>query len=128
MTRSQAPEVLTQEQTAVFAAGLHYVASVDGFTDEERAVIREFVTDAGFPQLAEQIDSLEFDLDRAVAVLDSTFLRGLFIKACILLVRADGAITEAERNALQFLSAALGRNDDIAELVGELAEQVEEQP
>lgn len=130
MTEGQgkAPEVLTREQTAIFASGLRYVASVDGITDDELGVIRELATDAGHADLADNLDTLHFDIDRAAAVLDSSFLRGLFIKACILLVRADGKISEEERVAVRFLASALGRNDDVAELEQELAEQVEGQP
>lgn len=120
--------ILTRDQVAVFAAGLQYVAAVDDVTEDERAVIREFVTDAGYPDLIEGLDDLPFDIDQAVAALDTTFLRGLFIKACILLVRADGSISEEERGALRFLSSAFERNDDIDELERELAAETPEMP
>ncbi|GMV41786.1 MAG: hypothetical protein AMXMBFR64_35020 [Myxococcales bacterium] len=120
--------ILTRDQVAVFAAGLQYVAAVDHVTEDERAVIREFVTDAGYPDLIDGLDDLPFDIDQAVAALDTTFLRGLFIKACILLVRADGSISEEERGALRFLSSAFERNDDIDELERELAAETPEMP
>lgn len=122
------PNPLTKDQVTTFAAGLRYVAAVDGISDTELEVIREFVTDAGHPELLDGLDELPFDIDQAVAALDTTFLRGLFLKACILLVRADGTVSEAERGALQFLSAAFGRNDDIEELEQELAAQAPEMP
>lgn len=120
------PNPLTKEQVTIFAAGLRYVAAVDGISDHELDVIREFVTDAGYPELMDGLDDLQFDIDQAVAALDSTFMRGVFLKACILLVRSDGAVSESERGALRFLSAAFDRSDDIDQLEQELAEQATE--
>jgi tellurite resistance protein len=112
---------LTTEQVTVFAAGLRYVADVDGITEHEQQVIREFLTEAGHPELLDRLETLDFEIERAVEVLDTTFLRTLFIKACVLLVESDGALSELEREALDFVAAAFGMQGQLPAIQEEVA-------
>ena len=43
---------LTAEQVQTIAAGLYALAASDGADDREVVIIREFVTDAGYPALS----------------------------------------------------------------------------
>lgn len=105
---AQAGFELSREQVSTFAAGLYQLASCDGIDDSELALIREFVEEAGEADLSGQLENLHFDPATAYGILESSWLRKLFLKAALLLVRADGVVSEAERENLQWLSMAFG--------------------
>jgi hypothetical protein len=117
---SRADTGLTPDQIAVFASGLYHVAMVGGVHETEVSLIREFLNDAGAPELEASITRTPFDIERAVVALDTSFLRRLFLKACILMVFADHEVTEDEREVLTFFARAFGLTEDLQSLEDEV--------
>ncbi len=111
---------LTAEQVEVFASGLYHLANSDGISEHETALIREFLDEAGVGHLAAELAKLPFDPDQAARVLDATWLRRLFIKTAILLMKADRKITSEEYAALDWMAGYLGLRDDIFEIEKEI--------
>lgn len=116
------PAGLTAEQTEVFAAGLVHLAAIDGMTPVERALIVDWLAGVGRRDLIARLDHLTFDPVHAWRVLETSWLRGLFLQAVILVIRADHVITAAEREALVWLAHAFGVDggyEGLLERVGE---------
>jgi hypothetical protein len=122
-TESPAHSGLTREQVEVFADGLYAVATLGGVHDNEVGLVREFLRDAGHPDYEAQLGSRAFDADHAATLLDTSFLRRLFVKASILMVRADHVVSDEEREMLTYLARAFGVSADLAELEQEVAGQ-----
>lgn len=112
---------LTKAQVEMFAAGLYQLASCDGIDQSETAIIHEFVTEAGFPELSESLAALTFDPATAYAVFGSSWLRRLFLKAAVMVIQADGDVTDAERETLAWMSVAFGITGGYEALVTEVA-------
>ena len=110
------------DRARVFARGLYYVAACDGLDPREEAALRVFVERTGLPDDLESLGAEPFDYAEATAVLDSTWLRRTFIQACRLMVRMDGRVSNAERDAMRAMGAALGVGEQIA------LEEVSESP
>jgi len=104
------------EQLDLFARGLYYLADVDGVADEEVAVIREFLEEMGEPGLMSSLDKVTFDPRMAALSFPTRHQRALFLKTAIVLVRADGTITDAERGALTEIAGVLGMTDELPAL------------
>ncbi len=113
-------DVMDRDQVEIFARGLYHLASVDGIDERELTVIREFLSEAGQSSLFEQLSQRPFDLHEAHDVLETSFLRRLFIRAAIVLVRADGELSAAERTAVEGLADAFGQSDLLGELEAEV--------
>ena len=99
---------LTLEQVETMAAGLYALAASDGIDARELKGIQDFVTDAGYPQLAQGLPDSHFDPAAAFRTLDSSWLRRLFLRAALIVVRADGAISVEERETFDWMSTAFG--------------------
>lgn len=96
------------EQVDIFARGLYWISAIDGVDDSELDVIREFLQDMGEPALMETLTKVPFDVRMLAMSLQSRHERELFLKSAILLIRADGIITDEERGALAQVSEAFG--------------------
>ncbi len=114
---------LNTNQIETFAAGLYQLAACDGIADDEVAIIREFVTEAGIPDLANRLEGLPFDPATAYDVLESSWLRKLFLQAALLIVRADGKVTDDERETLSWMTVAFGITGGYEALEAQLADQ-----
>jgi hypothetical protein len=85
---------MTPEQIDVFAEGLYHLAVCDGVDDTEVRFIREFLAEAGAdPARIDNLGKRAFDADELEWHLNTQHLRRVFIKACYLLVKADGKVT-----------------------------------
>lgn len=102
---------LTAEQVDVFARGLYWLANVDGIDDREVAVIDEFLRETGSDWSIDRIQVESFDPRELPAVLDTSFLRRLFLRCAVALVAADGVLSEAESHALHRSARVLGLSD-----------------
>ncbi len=102
--------LISRDQARVIAAGLRTLSEVDGADagGKERALIEEFLRDAGHPDLIAAIGGDSFDPATAYQVLGTRFLRRLFLEAAVILVRSDGRVSEAEHEALDWLSRGFG--------------------
>ena len=100
------------EQVDIFARGLYYLSAIDGVDDTELDVIREFLTDMGEPELMETLTKVPFDVRMLALALTTRHERELFLKSAIVLIRADGIITDEERGALREVCDAFGWESD----------------
>ena len=108
------------KQITTMVAGLYHLANCDGITDGERRIISEFASDAGAPELVDQLESLTFDPVEAYRVLETSWLRRLFIKAALLVVREDGKVSGEEEEALIWIADAFGIEGGFAALMHEI--------
>ncbi len=103
--------MMTVDQVDVFARGLYHVAGVDGVDAAETALIHEFLKDAEHPELEKDLPESGFHVAE-LAALETNFLKRVFLKACLVLIRSDGKITDAEKGIVQQISAYLDLDDD----------------
>ena len=114
--------VMDREQIEVFARGLYHLANVDGIDDSEMAIISEFLTEHNAEEVMESLPSATFDLNQAFDVFETAFLRRVFLKASIVMVRADGVLSDEERTAIAEVADAFGQADLLGELEAEVAD------
>jgi len=108
---------LSPEEVDIFARGLYFLASADGIEAREADLIAEFLRDTGSPITLEELSSLSFSPIEAAQVLEASFLRRIFVKAAIALVKADGHFSDAERRALGEIADVFGlSNAEFGEL------------
>lgn len=100
---------MTPDEVDVFARGLYYLASVDNNVDErEVKLIEEFLQETGSALTLEDLKARQFSLYEAVQVLETTYMRRIFVKAAIALVHSDGVYSDEERRALGTVADAFG--------------------
>ncbi len=100
---------MTPEEVDVFARVLYYLASVDNHVDaKEVELIEEFLRETESSLTLEDLKQREFSFYEAVQVLDKTYLRKIFVKSAIALVRSDGVYSDEERQALGALADVFG--------------------
>ncbi len=107
-TGAMATASLSPEEAEVFARGLYHLAALDGVTEEERALLSEFLQEAGLACTLDDLGDRPFSPIEAAQVLETSFLRHLFLKTAIALVHADGTYSDAERRALGEIADAFG--------------------
>ena len=113
-------KAMQRDQIDIFARGLYHLASVDGIDASEIEVIKDFLAEVGAPEVMEGLSDRAFDLNEAYDLLETVFLRRVFIKAAIVLVRADGKLSDQERAAITEVADAFGQ----LPMLGELEESV----
>lgn len=100
---------MTPEEVEVFARGLYYLASVDDDVDpRELKLIEEFLSETGSALTLDELKARQFSFYEAVQVLETTYMRRIFVKAAIALVHSDGVYTDEERRALGTLADVFG--------------------
>lgn len=114
---SNGADVLSPDQARVMAEGLYYVASVDGIDERETALIKEFLEDVGQPELFDKLGEGAFDPWAATSLLTTSHLRRVFLRAAIVLVRADGTLSDEERGALESVATAFEMPEALDELL-----------
>lgn len=92
-------DALTPEEVEVFARGLYYIADQDGIDESETSLIEEFLQDAKSELKLADLTG-EFSPLEAAQVLNTTFLRRIFLKLAVAIVKADGVYSEKERICL----------------------------
>lgn len=103
----------TPERTQIFARGLYHVAACDGVHPQEEAIIRQFLRQVGLPDDIAPLAATPFDYAEAARALNSMWLRRIFLSACRAVVLADGHISEAERDCMRSIAAALGLGEQL---------------
>ncbi len=111
--------LMRPDQAEVFARGLYFLANIDGIDDQEIAIIRDFLEEVGRPELMDELATNEFDSLNAADVLSTSFLRRIFLKTALVLVRADGVLSDAEMDAIRGIAARFGLDDGLDELLTE---------
>lgn len=113
---------LSPQEIEVFASGLFHLANVDGMESREEKLIREFLVESGADLKFEDLSNLRFSPTEAAGVLEASYLRRIFVKAAIALVKADGTYSDAERHAVGEIADAFGlSNADFGDLEQEAA-------
>ncbi len=114
---------LSPMQIEVIAAGLYQLAACDGVDEQEIQVIREFLEDTGASELIHRLPELNFDPAHAYRILETSWLRGLFLKAAYLLIKADGKVTDEGLQTLDWMCSAFGIQGGAESLESQLKEQ-----
>ena len=91
---------LSPDEVEVFASGLYYIASRDGVDPREEELLREFLRDTQCPIAYEELAERSFSPLEAAQVLQATYLRRIFLRAAVAMIRADGEYSIPERRAL----------------------------
>lgn len=108
---------LSPEEIDVFARGLYYLANVDEMDPREESLIREFLAEAKSDLTLEGLASSTFSPTEAAMTIETTYLRRIFIRAAVALVKADGRFTDNERRAIGDIADAFGMsNSEFGEL------------
>lgn len=102
---------MTPEVIDLFARGLYHLANVDGIEDRERQLITDFLDESGTGISYESLESSSFTPQEAALTLETTYLRRVFVKAAVALVKADGVYSDAERQAIGELADAFGMSN-----------------
>ena len=110
------------EQLDIFARGLYHLAAVDGVADEEVEVIQEFLGEMGEPDLMDSLQKVPFDPRMAALALPTHHQKSLFLKTAVVLVRADGTISDLEREALDEVAGAMGMTEELTGIEQEMAD------
>jgi len=113
----QATFVISPEQVKVMAAGLYTLANADGIDPSELAIIRDFVTECGEAHLMDDLSALNFDPVHAYQVLETSWLRRVFLRSAILMTRADGHVSAEERDTFGWICSAFGVSGGYDDLV-----------
>ncbi|MBN2359489.1 MAG: hypothetical protein JXR83_08535 [Deltaproteobacteria bacterium] len=114
--------MLSPDKIDVFARGLYHVAAIDGVDPKETELIQSFLKEAGQPELAKTLPRSSFHVSE-LAALETTFLKRTFLKACLVLIRGDGKITQAEKMLVMQLALNLGLEDEFDALDQEAAKE-----
>jgi tellurite resistance protein len=109
---------LRPHEIEVFARGLWYLATIDGASDSrEEALIKEFLQETKSSLSWEMVTRGDFAPIEAASLLESTFLRRIFMKLAVALVHADGVYTDNERKAIGEFADVFGMsNADFGEI------------
>ena len=99
---------ISPEEAELFARGLYFLASLDGITPREEALIREFIEESGASVKYDELQGTSFSPLEAATVLQTTFMQRVFVKAAIALVKSDGHFSDAERHAIGEIADAFG--------------------
>src|SRR5690349_23855033 len=109
---------LRPQEIEVFARGLWYLATIDGASDpREEALIREFLEESKSTLTWAEVTRGDFNPLEAANLLESGFLRRIFMKLAVALVQADGVYTDNERKAIGEFADVFGMtNADFGEI------------
>lgn len=99
---------MTPEELEGFVRGLHYLASVDGMDAREEALIREFMKESGTELKFESLGEAPLNPTEAALLINTSYLRRVFLKIAVALVKADGVYSDEERKALGEFADAFG--------------------
>jgi tellurite resistance protein len=103
---------LRPQEVEVFARGLWYLATIDGEADDrEQAMIREFLEETGSDLSWAEVTRGDFAPLEAANLLETTFMRRIFMKLAVALVHADGVYTDNERHAIGEFADVFGFNN-----------------
>ena len=100
----------------VMVRGMYAVAQCDGVHPTELVLLKEFYEGcrASVEGLASFDEVVEGEVEVAAMrdILDSTALREMFLKSCLLLAFADGVFSDCERAKLRDFASALDVDDE----------------
>jgi hypothetical protein len=107
----------------VFAAGLYQFSACDGVDARELALIQEFLSDVGAEDLADRLPSLPFDPATAYDVLETSWLRSLFLRSALVMIMIDGDISDIERDTFDWIAGLFGVQGGIEGMIETLQQE-----
>lgn len=120
---------LRPQEVEVFARGLWYLATIDGEADaREESLIKEFLEETGSELAWTEVTRGDFSPAEAANLLETTFLRRIFMKLAVALVHADGVYTDNERQAIGDFADKFGFNNAEFGEIEQAAKRVELAP
>ncbi|MBC8070413.1 MAG: TerB family tellurite resistance protein [Deltaproteobacteria bacterium] len=120
MTTSEAG--LAPDIIEAFARGLYFVAACDGIEPREEDLLRNLLRETEANVAYEDLPRPDFGPGDIANALETSFLRRVFIRAAVAMVKADGKFTDGERIALGEIADAFGMsNREFGELEQEAA-------
>ena len=111
MTQTEKPAGMDPDVIDVFARGLYHLANVDGLEDREKKLIRDFLDETGSALKFDDLVGSSFSASEAAMILETSFLRRVFVKAAVAMVKADGVFSDAERHAIGEIADAFGMSN-----------------
>lgn len=108
------------DQVRAMAHGLYHLADIDGIKESEKELIREFLRDGKVDLDPEGLQKIPFSLEALTYSLDTVFLRKAFLKACILLCRADGVCSDLELAELRRIAQMMFVDEPLDSLMAQL--------
>jgi len=120
IVQRHAEKELRPDQVRAMAQNLYHLAQIDGISDREKSLIREFLQDGKVDLDLEALAKIPFSLDGLSAALDTIFLRKTFLKVCLFVALGDGEISQAELAELRRIAQALEITDPVEVLISEV--------
>ena len=117
--REQSTE-LRPDQVRAMAQGLYWLALIGGVTEREKALLQDFLREGGLDLDLETLAGIPFSLEGILVSLDTLFLRKTFLRTCILMAKADGAVSSQEMTELRRLAQAMGIDEPLDSLMAEV--------
>jgi tellurite resistance protein len=113
---------LNPDTIEAFARGLYYVAAVDGIEPRETDLLNNLLRETESPLSFADLASRDFGPLDVAQALETTFLRRMFIRAAVAMIKVDGRFSDGERRALGEIADAFGMsNTEFGELEQEAA-------
>jgi tellurite resistance protein len=105
-----------------FARGLYFVAACDGIEPREEELLKNLLRETEASCTFDDLQRGNFGPLDLAGALETSFLRRVFIRAAVAMVKADGKFTDGERRALGEIADAFGMtNKEFGELEQEAA-------
>jgi hypothetical protein len=120
--REQSGE-LRPDQVRAMAQGLYWLALIEGVTEREKALLQDFLREGGLQLDLETLAGIPFSPEGLLASLDTLFLRKTFLRTCILMAKADGAVSSQEMTELRRLAQAMGIDEPLDALIAEVEQK-----
>ncbi len=113
---------LAPDTIEAFARGLYFVAACDGIEPREEDLLRNLLRETEASVTFEDLKKGVFGPTDLALAIETSFLRRVFIRAAVAMVKADGKFTDGERVALGEIADAFGMsNKEFGELEQEAA-------
>jgi hypothetical protein len=120
--REQSSE-LRPDQVRAMAQGLYWLALIEGVTESEKALLQDFLREGGLQLDLETLAGIPFSLEGLLVSLDTLFLRKTFLRTCILMAKADGAVSSEEMTELRRLVQAMGIDEPLDALIADVEQK-----
>jgi len=114
---------LRPDQVRAMAQGLYWLALIEGVTDREKALLQDFLREGGVDIDLETLAGIPLSLEGLLVSLDTLFLRKTFVRTCILMAKADGAVSSQEMGELRRLAQAMGIDEPLDALMADVEQK-----
>lgn len=102
---------LSPDIIEAFARGLYFIAAIDGIEPREADLLSNLLRETESTLTLEHLPSTEFGPQELAIALETSFLRRVFIRAAVAMVKADGRYSDGERRALGQIADAFGMSN-----------------